>query len=94
MSKLVEEATKVLKAAAVDMDRISDEMSDNISSEDFEKVNLAYETAAALDVYASQMSGEEKVYEGHCEVDNGRAEVIIDGFKVRGKIQFEIMIGV
>lgn len=92
MSKLVEEATKVLKAAAVDMDRISDEMSDNISSEDFEKVNLAYETAAALDVYASQMSGEEKVYEGHCEVDNGRAEVIIDGFKVRGKIQFEIMI--
>ncbi len=92
MSKLVEEAVKVLKEASVNIDRISDELSDNIGTEDFEKVNLAYEIASVLDVYTSQISGEEKVYEGHCEVDNKRALVAVDGFKVRGKIQFEIMI--
>ncbi len=92
MSKLVEEAVKVLKEASVNMDHISDELSDHISTEDFEKVNLAYEIASVLDVYTSQMSGEEKVYEGHCEIDNKRAEVTVDGFKVRGNIQFEIMI--
>lgn len=90
MSKLVEEAVKVLKEASVNMDRISDELSDHIETEDFKKVNLAYEIAAMLDVYESQMSGEEKVYEGHCEVNNRRAEVVIGGFKVRGDIQFEM----
>lgn len=91
MSKLVEEAVKVLREASGNMDRISDELSDNIGTEDFAKVNLAYNIASALDVYTSQMSGEEKVYEGHCEVNNSRAEIVIDGFKVRGNIQFEIM---
>lgn len=92
MSKLVEEAVKVLTEASENMGRISDELSDNINTEDFEKVNLAYEIAAVLDVYQSQMSGEEKVYEGSCEVNNQRGEVVIDGFKVRGNIQFEIQI--
>lgn len=72
------------------MSLISDQFSVNISQEDFEKANLAYKSAAFLNVYASQMSGDEKVYEGLCQVDNGRAVVIINGFEVRDHIQFEI----
>lgn len=90
MSELVNQAAVVLKEAAEKMRKISDQLSADIGQEDFEKVNLAYKSAAVLDVYASQMSGEEKVYEGFCQIDNGRAVVTIGGFEVRDNIQFEI----
>lgn len=91
MSELVDKAAAVLKEAAEKMSDISDQFAVNISKEEFEKANLAYKSAALLNVYASQMSGEEKVYEGLCQIDNQRAVVTISGFEVRDNIQFEIL---
>lgn len=90
MSELINEAAAILEDARTKMSKVSDELSMNIDTEDRKKVNLAYRVAAALDVYASQMSGEEKVYEGPCEVNNLLAEVVIQGVAVRDNIEFEI----
>lgn len=92
MSDLTKEAAAVLADAGRKISSLSDKLSANIQTEDFEKVNLAYRAAAALDVYASQMSGEVKVYEGPCEINNRLAEVVIQGFAVRDNIQFEIQV--
>ena len=92
MSELVKEAAAILADAGSRLDKVLETLSLNIQMEDFEKVNLAYRAAAALDVYASQISGEEKVYEGPCEVNNQLAEVVIQGFAVRDNIQFEIQV--
>lgn len=92
MSQLLDEAIAILEDASKKLSKVSDEMSENIDKEDFDKVNLTYKAVAALDVYASQISGETKVYEGPCEVNNKLAEVIIQGFAVRDNIEFEIQV--
>ena len=81
----MQEATELIRKANEELNRLSDILSDDIRNEDFEKVNLIYFLAAQLNVAASQLTGEAKNYEGACIVENGRAEVVINGFAVRGK---------
>lgn len=90
--KEMQEAIKLILDTNDELNRLSDILSDDIRNEDFEKVNLIYFLAAQLNVAASQLTGEAKTYEGACIVNNGRAEVIIDGFAVRGNVQFEVMV--
>lgn len=90
MSGLVDKAAAILQEAAESMRKITDEFVDR-GEGGLAEANLAYRSTASLQVFASQMSGEKKVYEGPCEVDNGRDLVSIDGFEVRDNIQFEIL---
>lgn len=90
MSELMKEAIELLNNTNEKFSKIADAMSDNVASEDFQKVNLVYSIAAQLNVNASQLAGEQKVYEGSCIVNNARATVTIGGFTVRGSVRFEI----
>lgn len=91
MSETMQKAINLLNETNKEFSQLSDTLSDTIASEDFSKVNLAYTIASQLNVYASQLSGEQKVYEGPCKVNNTRAEVVIDGFVIRGDVQFEVL---
>lgn len=90
MSEIMNKAIKLLKETSEEFGKLTDEIADNIEHEDFSKAHLAYLIAAALDVYASQLSGEEKVVEGKCEVYNGRAKITVNDISLRDKIHFEM----
>lgn len=51
------------------MAQLSDAFCKNAKTEPLSKLYLAYEISTLLQMYLSQRSGEEKVYEGHCIVD-------------------------
>lgn len=92
MSERMEQAIELLNKTSTQLSAIVDALSEHIAEEDFHKVNLAYTIASKLSVDASQLDGEPKVYEGPCEVNNRTATVTIDGFTIRGNIQFEIFV--
>ncbi len=92
MSKLMEQAVALLEETSRKFGKLTDELSENIQNEDFDKVNLAYKIAATLDIYASQLSGEEKSVEGLCEVDNACAKVVVNGVSLRDQMQFDLLL--
>lgn len=94
MSKAMDEAVGLMKATDDEISRLMDQISDDFEKEeDHSKANKLYVMSSYLDVFATTLSGEEKVYEGPIEVNNQRACVSIDGFEVRGNVQFEILDG-
>ncbi len=90
MSKLVDEAVETLRVANDKMAQLSDAFCENIKTEPLGKPYLAYEISTLLQMYLSQMSGEEKVYEGPCIVDEQSKKVTIQDFEIRGNLQFEV----
>lgn len=90
MGQYAEQAAKYLSKAAAEFGDYVDNAARHITEEDFGKVTALYQEAAALDVSASQLMGEEKVVEGECQVDNVCAKVTVGGVSLRGKMQFEI----
>ena len=60
MSKLVDEAVETLRIANDKMAQLSDAFCENAKTEPLGKPYLAYEISTLLQMYLSQMSGEEK----------------------------------
>lgn len=90
MSKQMDEAMKFLADASNVFNKYVTELSKNSGQEDFAQLNEMYRTAAKLSVLASQFSTQK--YEGPCQIDNQTASVWIDGFQVRDKILFEVLL--
>lgn len=90
MSKQMDEAMKFLADASNVFNKYVTELSKNSGQEDSAKLNEMYHTAAKLSVLASQFSTQK--YEGACQIDNQTASVWIDGFQMRDKILFEVLI--
>lgn len=92
MSEYMEQAVSLLKNTSEQLNELVDKIAVNIEHEDHDKAHEAYLALAALDVYTSQISGEDKTVEGKCEINNVCAKVVIGGVSIRDRIQFEIKI--
>lgn len=92
MGKYMDQAVELLQETAAKFGELADEIARNIQQEGFDEANRAYQTAAELDILASRLSGEEKVVEGKCEVNNICAKVVVGGVSLRGNMQFEVEI--
>ena len=90
MSEKMDAAIKFLTDASAIFGKHADSLVENIANEDFAKVNEVYKTAAKLSVLASQFS--KQVYQGNCELHNSTASVMVDGFPIRDRIIFEVMV--
>lgn len=92
---LMDEAIGLMKATDDEISRIVDQMAPKSGAEEGAATSyMLYVISSYLNVFATNLSGEEKIYEGQIKVDNGRSCVFIDGFMVQGNVQFELLEGV
>jgi len=92
MGQYVNQAVEYIEKAVYEFGGYVDEVARHISEENRDKVNELYKFAASLQASVSQLSGEEKIVEGICQVDNVCAKVTVGNVDIRDKTQIAMQI--
>lgn len=91
MKEELNQAIELIKATNDQVSRLIDKIQDEWDGNDHDLAHKVYVIASYLNMFASHLSGESKTYEGPVEVNNARSSISIDGFEVRGDVQFELL---